>query len=473
MTKQEELRKIPKIDVVLQELKAKAPAIPERLLTEAARDTLEEVRLELLEGRKAQAPDLDSLQKAALAAARQRLEPSLKRVINATGVLLHTNLGRAPLARQAVAAVEKAASGYSNLEYQLSTGGRGSRCSHVEDLLVRLTGAEAALAVNNNAGALLLTLAALARGREVILSRGELVEIGGSFRIPEVMEQSGAILKEVGTTNKTRLGDYEAAIGPETGAILKVHPSNYRIVGFTQTVELAELTALGRERDVPVIEDLGSGALLELSRFGLGDEPWVPASVAAGAGVVLFSGDKLLGGPQAGILLGKKKYIQRIKEHPLHRALRIDKLSLAALEATLLQYQDEEQAESEIPFLAALKQKPEELRQKAERLLYLAQAEDGALGVGLKVLDMDSQVGGGSAPQQLLPSFGLAVDCPALGPEGAAARLRQGTAELPPLVGRISRDRLLLDVRTIREEELPEAAACLAALAAAAREAAK
>ncbi|MEA4892306.1 MAG: L-seryl-tRNA(Sec) selenium transferase [Peptococcaceae bacterium] len=487
----------------------KAPdRVPDKLLTEAARDILEQFRQDLLAGRLSQAPEAGKIEKLVLEEARRRQTSSLRRVINATGILLHTNLGRAPLAARALAAVETAAAGYSNLEFDLAEGLRGSRYSHVEALLTRLTGAESALVVNNNAGALLLALSALAKGRQVVISRGELVEIGGAFRVPEVMEQSGAILKEVGTTNKTRLGDYAAAVGPETAAILKVHPSNYRIMGFSQSVELGRLTDLGRATGLPVIEDLGSGALLEMNRYGIKDEPFVPDSVAAGADVVTFSGDKLLGGPQAGIIIGKKEYIDIIKRHPLNRALRIDKLSLAALEATLLLYLDESRAEEEVPFLAALRQTPEELRQKAWRLKRLteegnasagndrmpeaaaggaagraeertageeadesaggavknhaAAARAGSAALILEVVPSESQVGGGSVPNQLLPSFALAVDWRGKGPDALAAVLRHGS---PPVVGHISKDRFLLDLRTIGEEELSEVALRLRELA--------
>lgn len=474
MTDPKELRKIPKLDKLValarEGLKAERAlaagptpeALPEALsdgfLAEAAREVLEQLRQALLSGEAGQAPDEAEIAAAVLREAGRRLAPSLRRVINGTGILLHTNLGRAPLARPALAAIERTAAGYSNLEFDLEEGRRGSRYSHVEALLVRLTGAEAAMVVNNNAGGVLLALSALAKGRQVIISRGELVEIGGAFRVPEVMEQSGAVLKEVGATNKTRLSDYAGAIGPETAAILKVHPSNYRIVGFTQEVPLTELAALGRERGLAVIEDLGSGALIEMSRYGIQGEPWVKASAAAGADVITFSGDKLLGGPQAGIVVGRREYIEKIRRHPLNRALRIDKLSLAALEATLLLYLDESRAEEEVPFLAALKQTQSELRQKAERLLALAEeAAGGSLpeapgALRFAVMPSESQVGGGSVPSQTLPSWALSVEWPGHGPDDIAGALRRGD---PPVAGHISKDRFLLDLRSLQEAELP------------------
>lgn len=378
------------------------------------------------------------------AVARSRM-PRLRRVINATGVVLHTNLGRAVLSEAAREAVAAVAGVFSNLEMDLETGERGSRQAHVEDLLRRLTGAEAALVVNNNAAAVLLALSALASGREVIVSRGELVEIGGSFRIPEVMVQGGARLVEVGTTNKTRLEDYRSALGPDTALLLKVHPSNYRLVGFTEEVPLAELAALGREAGVPVLFDAGSGALLDLGRWGIRGEPVIREAVAAGADVVAFSGDKLLGGPQAGILVGGGGPIGRCRRHPLARAVRVGKLSLAALEATLKHYEDEGTALRDVPTLRMLTAEPGELAARAEALAVLLR---GAVGAGAEVdlLPGASRAGAGALPEVDLPTTLVAV-APRHGSAGAAAAaLRRHD---PPVLVRVAGDRLLLDPRAL------------------------
>jgi L-seryl-tRNA(Ser) seleniumtransferase len=361
-------------------------------------------------------------------------------VLNATGVIVHTNLGRAPLAATARAAVARSAEGYSNLELDLETGSRGSRHAHVERLLCELTGAEAAIAVNNCAGATLLAAAALAGpARAVIVSRGQLVEIGGGFRVPDVIAQAGARLVEVGTTNRTRRADYERAIGPETGAILRAHPSNFRQLGFVQEVEIEELCELG----VPVIDDVGSGVLadeLELLR----EEPAVRRSVRAGAALVCFSGDKLLGGPQAGLMVGRADAIAAARAHPLARALRIDKLGLAALEATLQLYRDPERARREVPVLAMLTADEPALRERAERLA-------AAIGTPAIVVAATARVGGGALPLLELPGPAVAVELPGVSPDELADRLR--TAD-PPVVGRIEDGRLLLDPRTLADDEI-------------------
>jgi L-seryl-tRNA(Ser) seleniumtransferase len=369
-------------------------------------------------------------------------------VLNATGVIVHTNLGRAPLAAAAREAVARAAEGYSNLELDLGTGARGSRHDHVAGLLCELTGAEAALAVNNCAGAVLLAAAALAGpGREVIVSRGQLVEIGGGFRIPEVVAQAGARLVEVGTTNRTRRSDYEAAIGPATGAVLRAHPSNFRQLGFVQEVEIEELCELGS----PVIDDVGSGVLadeLELLR----EEPAVRRSVRAGAALVCFSGDKLLGGPQAGLMVGRADAVAAARRHPLARALRLDKLGLAALEATLRLYRDPERARREIPVLAMLTADEGALRARAERLAV-------AIGPAAAIVAATARVGGGALPLLELPGPAVAVSVPGLSADGLAARLR---AADPPVIGRIEDDRLLLDPRTLADDEVELVARVLA-----------
>jgi L-seryl-tRNA(Ser) seleniumtransferase len=412
----------------------------DRLATSVARAELAERRRELLDG---------NVEEADLCArARSRLRPSLRRVLNATGVVLHTNLGRAPLADAARLAVARAAEGYSNLEYDLAGGERGSRHAHVEDLLKELTGADAALAVNNCAAAVLLAAAALAgsEGRELVVSRGQLIEIGGGFRIPEVVAQAGARLVEVGTTNRTRISDYRDAIGPATGAVLRAHPSNFRTLGFVEHVEIEELCTL----PVPVIDDIGSGLLAPRIDV-LEDEPPVLRSVRAGAALVCFSGDKLLGGPQAGIVLGSREFVSRAAGHPLARAVRIDKLSLAALEATLSLYRDPETALREIPVLRMLAAPLPELQERARRL---AEATGGS------IVDSVARVGGGALPLVELRGPAVALDAGPAGAESLAGALREGD---PPLIGRIQDGRLLLDPRTLSEQEVVQAAAAVRA----------
>jgi L-seryl-tRNA(Ser) seleniumtransferase len=421
----EALRRLPSVD---------------RLAVSVARATLAARRAELLGG----AEDEVDL----VARASDRLQPSLRRVLNATGVVVHTNLGRAPLARPARAAVNRAARGYSNLELDLDSGRRGSRHAHVEALLCELTGAEAAMAVNNCAAAVLLAAAALAgRARELVVSRGQLIEIGGGFRIPEVVAQAGARLVEVGTTNRTRLRDYSAAVGPETGALLRAHASNFRTVGFVEEVEIEELCSLA----VPVIDDVGSGVLAD-ELVLLAEEPPVRRSVRAGAALVCFSGDKLLGGPQAGVIVGRRAAVEVARAHPLARAVRIDKLSLAALEATLALYRDPELARREVPVLAMLTASEADLDRRAR---VLAQATGG------EIIASTARVGGGALPVLELAGPAVALDAGALGVDALAAALRRGD---PALVGRIQHDRLLLDPRTLTDEEAEEAALAVRAV---------
>jgi L-seryl-tRNA(Ser) seleniumtransferase len=374
----------------------------------------------------------------------QELRPRLRPVINATGIVLHTNLGRAPVAEAAAKAAYEAARGYLNLELDLETGKRSSRQDAIRDWVCRLTGAESATAVNNNAAATVIVLRALCTGKEVIISRGQLVEIGGSFRIPEIMAVSGAVLREVGATNITRLGDYEKAIGPATGALLRVHCSNYRISGHTASVPLEELVALGRKSGLPVIDDIGSGALLDFNRFGFRDEPVARQSIAAGADLVLFSGDKLVGGPQAGIIAGRKEFIQRIEKDPLMRAFRLDKMTLAALEATLRLYLNEERALREVPVLRLLGVPLAELRQRAEALAARLRELGGIAAV--RVAEEEVPVGGGSLPEQTLQSAVLEVEARGLSDAELAHRLR--TAE-PAVLGRMRDGKVILDVRTV------------------------
>lgn len=389
---------------------------------------------------------------------RVRSKPRFTRVLNATGVVIHTNLGRSLLADTATEAVTQACRNYSNLEFNLATGLRGSRYSHVEELLCRITGAEAALVVNNNAAAVLLALETLARGREVVVSRGQLVEIGGSFRIPDVMARSGATLVEVGATNRTHPRDYQQAITENTALLLKVHTSNYRIIGFTRETTLAELVALGREHGLPVMEDLGSGSFTNFQAHGLPmNEPTVQECVAAGADVVTFSGDKVLGGPQAGIIVGRREHIERIKRNPMNRALRIDKMTLAALEATLRLYLDPELARRDIPTLAMITASADELKDKARRLSRVLRKTLGDVAE-VRLLPGSSQVGGGSFPELNLPTTLVAVRLPGLSADGLRGRL---LATEPPLVGCIEDDLFCLDPRTLRPDEFPLAAQAL------------
>ena len=424
------------------------PAIVEALRRAAASARRDLAGRDTAPGQEAVARTIEA---AAAADLEASIRPSLRRVVNATGVLVHTNLGRSPLAAAALDRVREAAAGYSNLEYDLEAGGRGARDLHAEALLQRLLGVEAAVVVNNNAAAILLVLAALAAGREVIVSRGELVEIGGGFRVPDVMAQSGARLREVGTTNKTRVDDYRAAVTDATALILRVHRSNFRIEGFTEQPGLAELAALGRERGIPVAEDLGSGYIGLPGEDGaealdalLGGEPRVRASLDAGIDLVCVSGDKLLGGPQAGIIVGRRALVDRVRRHPLMRALRVDKLTYAALEATLGEYVAG-RAGRTVPLLAMLRAGVGEIDARAEALRARLVERCGGTGAGFEVIDGQSAVGGGTTPGLAIPTRLLAVGIPQ-GPDWLDARLRRHAT---PLVARIERDRLLIDLRSV------------------------
>lgn len=451
------LRQLPAVDEVLRwsQVASLLAEHPRGAVVAAVRAVLGELRRALLNGEK---PDLTP--EAIASRVALAVLPKLKRVINATGVVLHTNLGRAVLCERALRAMTLAASGYTNLEFDLERGKRGERYTLVEELLCRLTGAEAALVVNNNAAAVLLALSTLAAGREVVVSRGQLVEIGGSFRIPDVMRQSGAILVEVGTTNKTRLRDYEEAITERTALLLHVHMSNYRIVGFTQEVPVAELVSLGRERGLPVMSDLGSGSFVDLSAYGLPYEPTVQEVVSAGVDVVTFSGDKLLGGPQAGIIVGRQEYVGRMKKNPLTRAVRIDKLTLAALEATLREYLDPQDALTTIPTLRMLTRPLAELRAQAARL---ADKLAATLGNAAKVWVEEgiSQVGGGALPTA---SPSTALVCLTFAGFGVTEAARKLLRANPPVVARVEREALVLDPRTIDPTEIPFVVAGLQAL---------
>ena len=450
--RQEMLRKIPKVDELLTlaeetgRMAAMTDIIPPAAVRDAIRDELEALRGNILAGDLTELPEKKAILDAACTRAYGEQRSSLRRVVNGTGVVLHTNLGRSLLSWQAVSAVEEVARNYSTLEYDVDSGSRGSRHDHIDNLLASVTGAEAAMVVNNNAAAVLLILSAMGRGGEVITSRGELVEIGGSFRIPEIMTQCGCTLREVGTTNKTHLFDYEDAIGPETRALLRVHTSNYRIVGFSERPGLAELVELGRKHGLPVIEDLGSGSLVDLTAFGIHDEPTVQQSVKAGVDVISFSGDKLLGGPQAGLILGKRAYIEKLKRHPLARALRVDKMTIAALRETLYAYQDPAWAKCNIPVLRMLGASGEELRGRAEKLRLALEG----FGCAARVVETEGQVGGGSCPTQLLKSWAVAVDPGKLTADQLAEALRR---PYPHIIGRISQGQYLLDVRTLTDDD--------------------
>ncbi len=438
---------LPSVDKVLAHL-GNHPA-PRPLLRKLVSDFLDDCRAKIQRG-ETNAEDLEweHLFPELSAYINTLSRPNFRRVLNGTGVVIHTNLGRSVLADEAVKAVTQASREYSNLEFSLTTGARGSRYEHVEELLCMLTKAQAALVVNNNAAAVMLILDTLAKGREVIVSRGQLVEIGGSFRIPDIMTRSGALLREVGATNRTHLADYEQAITDSTAALLKVHTSNYRVIGFTSEVELAELVELGQKYNLPVIEDLGSGNLFDFSPWQAMREPTVQQVVSAGADIVCFSGDKLLGGPQAGIIVGKKELIERVKKNPMNRALRIDKMTLAALEATLRVYLDPQKARQEIPTLRMITMTQEEIEPRAKELAATLQAALGARA-GIELRDGQSRVGGGAFPEQDLPTVLVAVKS-ALPADELKTRLLKAQ---PALIGRIEDDCFCLDVRTLDDED--------------------
>ncbi len=462
--RQQALRKIPSVEEILSrpEMVSLLRTNPRSVVVEAIRRGLKRLREQVLQKEDPSQIDPSFFSFDHLLPIFQReidlqIQPKLLRLINATGIIIHTNLGRSPLHPSALQHIIDISKSYSNLEYDLEQGERGNRYSHIEELLCRLTGAESALVVNNNAGAVLLALNTIAEGREAIVSTGELVEIGGSFRIPDVMKRSGAILKEVGTTNRTYLSDYEKAIGPQTALLLKVHTSNFRIMGFTAEVSLEELVKLGEKHHLTVMNDLGSGCLIDLSRYGLEKEPTVQEAIKTGVDVVTISGDKLLGGPQAGILLGKKGLLDLIKINPLTRALRIDKLTLAALESTLLLYLDEKKAMEEIPTLRMISFDMKKLKRRGRRLLRRLSKKAQAQAQFILREDI-SEVGGGALPLQELPTVVLAIDPLSLSVNSLEERLRRGE---PPVIARISKDELILDMRTIFDEEIPLLALCI------------
>jgi L-seryl-tRNA(Ser) seleniumtransferase len=450
------LQDLPKIDelMLLLEKKGIFEKAPRDLVKSICRMIVNDLRQAILgQDDKGAYPPQDAMEYAAkqVESAVQGLgRYRLRRVINATGIILHTNLGRAPLCPEAMARILEVGANYSNLEFDLETGQRGLRYDHVQGLLCALSGAEGALVVNNNAAAVLLVLNSLAEGREAVISRGELIEIGGEFRIPEVMEKSGARLREVGATNRTRLADYEQALGSESGVILKVHTSNFKIVGFTEETRLEDLVALGKKYHVPVVDDLGSGCFIELDRYGLEREPTVQEVLAAGVDVVTFSGDKLLGGPQAGIILGKEKILQKIRKNPLNRAMRIDKLTLAALEGTMVQYLQPEKAVSKLRVLRALTEPLDSVMSRARKLLSMLK-KAAPEGMAFSIKRGSSLAGGGALPIRDISTALLSVRSKLISASALEARLRRLAI---PVIARISEDEVLFDLRTIEAPEL-------------------
>lgn len=445
----ERLKALPKVDIILNDKRIEGlKGVPRLIIIETIRETLDLVRKNIL-AKDTNAVNYENIIEEILTTIANKSKMHFRRVINGTGTILHTNLGRAVLAKSAVEAVINVASSYSNLEFDIDKGIRGSRYSHVEELICKITGAEAALVVNNNAAAIMLALSTLSKGRAAIVSRGQLVEIGGSFRIPEVMELSGAKLYEVGTTNRTHLYDYENAICENTGVILRVHQSNYKILGFTEEVTIDKLVNLGNKMNIPVVEDIGSGMLLDISKYGLTYEPTVQNSIISGVHVVTFSGDKLLGGPQSGIIAGKKEYIAMMKKNQLTRALRIDKLTLAALEATLRLYLDEETAIKEIPGLNMLTRNISLIKSDAQRLMKnIKNSSKDKLEINI-IKDF-SQVGGGSMPLERIDTYALALKPLDIKAEELELKLRNSEV---PIITRINKDQIIIDMRTLFPED--------------------
>ncbi len=445
------LRSIPSVNHVLEhdEVLAWMEAMPRNTVVSVVQATLQSIRDEILAGEWEDEVDIESVISRIEEAIVERSQPSLRRVINATGIVLHTGLGRAPLCDAALEAIAEGTSGYCNLEYNLANGERGHRSEHAARELSELTGAEAATVVNNNAAATLLILKALAAGREVIVSRGELIEIGGSYRLPDIMAAGGAILREVGTTNRTRIADYEAAINERSAMLLRVHPSNYRVVGFSESVSFEELVELGRRKQLPVVDDLGSGVLIDLAQFGLPHEPCVRDSIEAGADLACFSGDKLLGGPQCGVIVGRRDLIQRIEKDPLFRTYRVDKMTLLALIATLRLYADPDEAMKQIPTLAMLSASTDELATLANSIVQ--QLESQLPGERFFVCSDVAYAGGGSLPTEQLPTVVIQWRPSRMSADCAASALRESDT---PVVARIRDEAVCFDMRTIREPDI-------------------
>lgn len=450
--KQKLLSKLPSVDEILKSEQGMKwlKAYPRRYVLRAIREVIDSRRKEIIEGLVA-----DLSEEGMMAEIENKIgrlsSYSLKPLINATGVVIHTNLGRSILSKRTIENIKQVSESYSNLEYDIEQGKRGKRYAHIKRILREVTGAEDGIVVNNNAAAVLLCLNTLAKAKEVIVSRGELVEIGGSFRMPEVMAASGAILQEVGTTNKTHLYDYENAINEDTALILKVHQSNYRIIGFTEEVPIEDLVSLGRRHQIPVMFDLGSGCLIDLKPFGVYNEPIVQEIVKTGVDVTTFSGDKLLGGPQGGVIVGKREYIEKIQRNPMTRALRIDKLTLAGLEATLMEYIDEERVIENIPTLRMLLQKPEEIKGRAKKIA--TKLKKDIKDVEIYVLSDSSRAGGGALPEIDLTTYVVSIKPHDLSVNELEERLRKGD---PLIIARIKEDSLIIDARTVRDKEIEE-----------------
>ncbi|WP_425446606.1 L-seryl-tRNA(Sec) selenium transferase [Dethiothermospora halolimnae] len=447
--------KLPKVDEIISkpDIDNLIKKIPREIVIETIREEIEKLRNKIRKNEidyDTLSEITDSISEIVIKESNKKMETKFKRVINATGVVIHTNLGRSLVSKDVMEHISEVVTNYSNLEFDLEAGSRGSRYSHLENIITRITGAEAALVVNNNAAAVMLVLGSLAKEKEVVVSRGELVEIGGSFRVPDVMEQSGAHLVDVGTTNKTHIWDYEKAIGEDTGAFLKVHTSNYRILGFTSSVDLDALVKLGQKHDIPVVEDLGSGVLIDLKKYGLEHEPTVQDSIEAGVDIVTFSGDKLLGGPQAGIIIGKKRYIDEMKRNPLTRAFRVDKFTIATLEATLREYLNEENAIKNIPTLNMITCPIEELSKKANKLKTLID-EKISNKIITRVVDDFSQVGGGSMPLERIPTKDVVIYSDNINITKLEERLR---AYKVPIITRLYKEKMYMDVRTIEDMDI-------------------
>lgn len=447
--KQKLLSDLPSVDEILKSEKGLAwlDKYPRRYVLQGIREGIDKRRKEILEGLSAGLSD--EVMMGGIEDIIRRLSAhSLIPLINATGVVIHTNLGRSVLSERALENIRRVSESYSNLEYDIGKGKRGKRYSHIKRILRDVTGAEDALIVNNNAAAVLLCLNALSKGKEVIVSRGELVEIGGSFRMPDVMVSSGAILREVGTTNKTHLYDYEKAINENTSMILKIHKSNFRIVGFTEEVSIEDLVKLGGKHQIPVMYDLGSGCLIDFRQFGIHDEPSVKEIVKTGVDLTTFSGDKLLGGPQGGVIVGTKKYIERIQKNPMTRAMRIDKLTLAGFEATLMEYVDEERVVENIPTLRMLLQKPEKIKTRANKISRRLKSE--IKDADIRIMQDSSRAGGGALPEMDLPTYVVAIKSDRISVNELEERLRKGD---PPIITRIKGDSLIIDARTIMDKD--------------------
>jgi L-seryl-tRNA(Ser) seleniumtransferase len=448
--KQKLLSILPSVDEILKSKQGMEwlSIYPRRYVLQAIRETIDSRRKEIIGG-----IDIDLSEEVMLADIENMTEKlssySLRALINATGVVIHTNLGRSILSKRALENIKQVSESYSNLEYDIKEGKRGKRYTHIKRILREVTDAEDALVVNNNAAAVLLCLNTLSKGKEVIVSRGELVEIGGSFRMPEIMAASGAILREVGTTNKTHLYDYEKAINENTALILKVHKSNFRVIGFSDEVSVEDLVSIGSRHQVPVMFDLGSGCIIDLKPFGIHNEPLVKEVVSTGVDITTFSGDKLLGGPQGGVIVGKREYIEKIQKNPMTRAMRIDKLTLAGFEATLMEYIDEEKAVENIPTLRMLLQKPEEIKERANKIAKRLKKE--MKEVHINVMGDSSRAGGGALPEVDLPTYVVSIKSDEISVNELEERLRKGN---PPIIARIKEDSLIIDARTVRDRDL-------------------